>query len=161
MMVTGAAFYFFSDEGDLILVACFLVFTVFSFVIAPISLHPCSIKPARFLFGTIVMIFFMLTFINVFEIYAFANLHDTTWGNRPSRKKRSSMRDLTQKNEFKSFRFRVLFWWLLANTVVAYTVVQFSRAGQHNFLLVLTEIIAGFHAVRFMFSLSDRMLHCC
>ena len=39
---------------------------------------------ARYTVGLIVYLFLMPTFINIMQIYAMCNLHDISWGNRPS-----------------------------------------------------------------------------
>ena len=61
----------------------FIIGTLLSYLL-PIVMHINEIRLCRFLFGSLTMLYLTPTFINVFVIYAIANLHDISWGNRPS-----------------------------------------------------------------------------
>jgi cellulose synthase/poly-beta-1,6-N-acetylglucosamine synthase-like glycosyltransferase len=56
-----------------------------------VFLIPIVLRPFDFLsnfkaytIGLVAYLFMMPTFINVMQIYAMCNLHDISWGNRPS-----------------------------------------------------------------------------
>ena len=82
--VLGSFYHFFINNEEVSMtVFFFLVGTVLSYVL-PLILHMHELKFCRFLFGSLTMMFLTPTFINVFVIYAISNLHDISWGNRPS-----------------------------------------------------------------------------
>lgn len=63
----------------------------------------------------------MPTFINVMQIYSMANLHDISWGNRPSANTgvESVTYDKEQQNklreDYKMYRAFVFISWILSN----------------------------------------------
>ena len=57
-----------------------------SVFLIPIILRPLDFlsNVRNYIFGLISYLWMMPTFINVMQIYAMCNLHDISWGNRPS-----------------------------------------------------------------------------
>ena len=137
----------------------FVASTLVSFVF-PIFMHIGNIRLFRFIFGSLAMTFLTPTFINVFVLYAIANLHDISWGNRP-KNAGISAKEQDHKDKFEIFRFKVLFWWLLANIAFAYCVIQISSTGQHGFILVFSGFVAAVLWLRLLFALLNRLLSCC
>jgi chitin synthase len=67
----------------------FLVFsgTIMCLVfVIPMILRPLDFlsNMRNYLMGLLSYLFMMPTFINIMQIYAMCNLHDISWGNRPS-----------------------------------------------------------------------------
>jgi cellulose synthase/poly-beta-1,6-N-acetylglucosamine synthase-like glycosyltransferase len=54
--------------------------------LVPIILRPLDflMKFQHYILGLLSYLFMMPTFINVMQIYAMCNLHDISWGNRPT-----------------------------------------------------------------------------
>lgn len=54
--------------------------------ILPILLRPLDFLKnfGHYMIGLLSYLFMMPTFINVMQIYAMSNLHDISWGNRPT-----------------------------------------------------------------------------
>ena len=136
----GSFYYFFVNNEEVDWMAfIFLVSTLVSMVF-PIMLHLNNIRLCRFVFGSLVMIFLSPTFINVFVLYAIANLHDISWGNRPKNADISAKQQ-DHKDKFEIFRFNVLVWWLLANSIFAFCVVEISTVAQDGFILIFGGLL--------------------
>ena len=138
----------------------FLVGTVLSYLL-PIILHIHEIKLCRFFFGSLTMMFLTPTFINVFVIYAIANLHDISWGTRPSQNAGLSKKQQDQKDRFEIFRSKVLILWLLFNAGFGYAIIYLSRRGQNNYILVLAIFVGIVLWLRLLFSLCNLIISCC
>jgi chitin synthase len=57
-----------------------------SVYIIPMILRPIDFLKnfKSYIMGMIVYIFMIPTFVNIMSIYSMCNLHDISWGNRPS-----------------------------------------------------------------------------
>ena len=75
----GTGNYYFST-----LVLCGTIMMA-SFVV-PFLLRPLDVVEnfMKYVVGLVSYLFMMPTFTNVMQIYAFCNLHDISWGNRPT-----------------------------------------------------------------------------
>ena len=64
--------------------------------------------------------------MNVLQIYSICNLHDVSWGNRPSVNQGTNMlshhaeKQAKLKENYKVFRGHFLIFWILANYVFAF-----------------------------------------
>ena len=104
MTVVGSFYHFFvNNEGISMTAFFFIIGTLLSYLL-PIVMHINEIRLCRFLFGSLTMLYLTPTFINVFVIYAIANLHDISWGNRPSQNAGLSKQEQDQKDKFEIFR---------------------------------------------------------
>ena len=82
--MSGSLLYFYHNHEDESLLSLFLIAGILFSFMFPVVLHFFDIRFCRFIWGAIWLLFMTPTFINVFVIYAIANLHDISWGNRPS-----------------------------------------------------------------------------
>ena len=90
------------------------------------------------------------TLINVFVIYAIANLHDVSWGNRPSSFEDITLEQRVRIENFEIFRSKFLIAWLCYNVGFAYVFIYMSRNTQHNYIFVLAYFIAVVLVIRFV-----------
>ena len=123
-------------------------------------MHINEIRLCRFMFGMLTMLYLAPTFINVFVIYAIANLHDISWGNRPSQSSAVSKEKHEQKEAYEIFRSKVLIFWVLFNTLFAYAIVYVSRGGHNDYLLLVAVFVAAVLWLRLLFALLNRFLSC-
>ena len=96
-----------------------------------VFLIPMILRPLDFLgnvrnyiLGLFSYLFMMPTFINIMQIYAMCNLHDISWGNRPTGQEQgtnavtSNLKKQEElKQEYQLFRAYFLYFWLIANAV--------------------------------------------
>jgi len=134
-----------------LITAVTVVVTLGSYIV-PLLMNIFSLMSNIFgvFFGLISYIVMTPTYVNTFVIFAFANLHDVTWGNRqtiedPNEKKKREK----QEDEYKSYRANVLMVWLLVNVLFAYALTHItSSSGQAAFLLALSAWVAIILVVR-------------
>jgi hypothetical protein len=87
-------------------------------------------------------------------MYANANVHDCTWGNRPDTMSRAEQ---AKENDFKAYRTKWLVIWTLCNTLFGYFLNALDREGGDIYFLCLLFI--GFVILFFRFVGS--MLYLC
>ena len=72
----------------------------------------------------------MPMFTNVFQIYAMCNMHDVSWGNRPSSTGTEAFtgdrnNQAKLEGDYKVFRTNFVLFWLIANIVYYIMIMQF------------------------------------
>lgn len=104
---------------------------------------PMLFRPVDFLsnlggycVGLLAYILLIPMFINVFSIYAFSNLHDVSWGNRPTTSGTgteafSASKIIQQKTEhnYEEYRANILFIWICCNGAYFFIVLKLSGSG--------------------------------
>lgn len=73
-------------------------------------------------------------FTNVFQIYSMCNLHDVSWGNRPTSTGQEAFSDAKKEQEkaegdYKVFRTNFVMFWLAANIGYYILIVELVQAG--------------------------------
>ena len=124
----------------------YLVFA--GIIMLSIYLVPFVMRPIDFLgniggytVGLIAYILLVPMYINVFSIYSFSNLHDVSWGNRPSTTGTGTeafsankiVQEMTQKN-YKEFRANVLFIWIICNAAYFYIVLSLGASADPSYV---------------------------
>ena len=91
---------------------------------------------AGYIVGLLAYILMIPMFVNVFSIYSFCNLHDVSWGNRPTTSgtgteafsASAAIQQKTQHN-FEEFRANVLFVWICMNGAYFYIVLRLTGSN--------------------------------
>lgn len=131
-----------------------LMMVYFLVILMPLLCNWNYIKPCTFLTGTLACIYFAPTYINIIPIYAISNLHDVTWGSRPTVSDKSlqsqfAQREKNQETMYKNYRSNFLVRWCICNIVVAKVTVDASR-NNHTWIIMT---MAGFLALLIFFKL--------
>jgi hypothetical protein len=96
------------------------------------------------------------SYVNIMVIFAMANMHDVTWGNRANVKTKFEIK--TEK-AFQYYRTKWLIMWTLSNVTFAYALNQLEKDGEtagenaKYFLGVITGITVILLIVRFFGSM--------
>jgi len=100
-MVVTSILYF-SEEVFASIAVIFFAAMVLSYLM-PLVLHITELRLCDFCKGVLSLLFLAPTYINLISIYAISNIHDVTWGSRPSSKdtKAHSQRDKQMGIEFR------------------------------------------------------------
>ena len=116
----------------------------------------------------------MPMFTNVFQIYAMCNLHDVSWGNRPTSTgteaftaNKSTQADL--EGDYKVFRTNFVLFWLIANIGYYIMILQFingeTQDGTIGYLEVFSLMLAAMVVFRVTFAaiyiLGWKCRYCC
>ena len=110
---------------------CFAGIVMLSMYILPMVMRPLDFLQnySKYMLGFTSYMLMMPIFTNVFQIYAMCNLHDVSWGNRPSstgQEAFSANKKAQQKseNDYKVFRTNFVFFWLLANLLYYILIIE-------------------------------------
>ena len=145
------------------------MFTVF---IMPMLLRPVDFlnNVQGYVVGVLTYILLLPTFTNIMQIYAMCNLHDISWGNRPTVAAGSSGTNAFAENEKKQallrkdyevFRVNFFCFWCIVNgayIVFIDSVVneQYTKVndGSFHFLEIVSVVFAGIVVYKVFFCLA-------
>ena len=111
-----------------------------------IYLVPFILRPIDFLenfkgytVGLISYLILIPMFANIFSIYSMANLHDISWGNRPTTGTTGTEAfsvDVNQQKvteiNYKAYRANFLFLWCCANGAYFVVILRLGQSGDPN-----------------------------
>lgn len=119
--------------------------------------------------GMITYVLLLPTFINIMQIYSMCNLHDISWGNRPSAAaaatgtnafSESAKKQAELKKSYEMFRVNFFVFWVVLNIVyvlfIGTAVASNSRTvnnGQWHFLEVFSVYLAGVVVYKVVFAI--------
>lgn len=129
LMVVCAFIYSF-DQSVLSQAVIFLCIWLLSYVL-PLVFNFSKLRVADFIKGAVYSIFLSPTYINIFTIFAISNIHDVSWGSRPSVTDKSAMAIEAEREQiYKDYRSKFLLIWVGINFAVGATITQLSRSGE-------------------------------
>ncbi|KAK8821328.1 hypothetical protein WA538_005954 [Blastocystis sp. DL] len=98
------------------------------------------------------------TFMNIFIIYSFCNVHDVTWGTRDSNLINNEAAQHNMEVSYKRFRSKLVVFWVAANFIYAggILMVWFGVYG-----VILTIIIGILFGYRFVGSIMYQVVKLC
>jgi hypothetical protein len=118
----------------------FSILTLSGTIMLSIYLIPIILRPVDFIFnfpqyciGLVSYLLLLPTFINVMQIYSMSNLHDISWGNRPSvtagtdALSANAAKQQQLKSNYMVFRVNFLTWWVVANAAFAITIENYAQ----------------------------------
>ena len=147
-------------------------------IMLSVYLVPMIIRPIDFLsnfrgyvIGLIAYLCLIPMFTNVFQIYAMSNLHDISWGNRPTTSTGteafSDKVKIQQKtsDDYKTFRANFLFLWLCGNGAYFLAVLAIGNSGSktvvNNGTMGVLEYFSLYLAGIVVFRVTFAVLHTC
>jgi len=102
---------------------------MFSVFVAPMYMRPKDFlfNIGKYISGFVIWFVMLPCYINIFSIYAFSNLHDISWGNRPAAADTSQMAQNAKKqakllDNYKVFRINTVAIWLMCNLMYVIVV---------------------------------------
>ena len=140
-----------------------------SIYIVPMILRPIDFLEnfKGYIVGLIAYLLLIPMFANIFSIYSMCNLHDISWGNRPTTDTGGTeafSSSLTTQKEtemnYKAYRANFLFLWFCANGAYFVTMLTIGESGSDtdvndgSFTILdgFSIYLAGIVVFRFTFS---------
>jgi len=125
--------------------------------IVPLVFNFNRLKIFDFVKGSIYAIFLAPTYVNILTIFAISNIHDVSWGSRPSGGDGAKLAIAARTERIKgiiyrNFRSNFLIIWLLINIAIGYVIVYLSRHDREYIILILGAILAFIILVKLFFS---------
>lgn len=112
----------------------------------------------------ITYIFMIPTFVNVFQVYSMCNLHDISWGNRPTQGVETvaigSQNQEVIKQDYMVFRAYFFYFWIICNFL--FSIITISLIGGNvttlndnalTFTFCFTLFMAGLTVFKLFFAL--------
>ena len=100
----------------------------------------------------------MNKYINLFTIFAISNIHDVSWGSRPSAaNEKFNKVEVVKTIKYKNYRSNCLVIWLILNTFVGYLLVYLSRNGQYYFMLAIGGFLMVVMMLKLLFAVCYRL----
>lgn len=93
---------------------------------------------SNFILGAIYATYLSPTYINILTIYAIANIHDVSWGSRPT--EHNALLQAVERRKtsmYKNFRANFLIFWLIINVAVGAAIVYLAREGDVDIIFYL------------------------
>ena len=114
------------------------LFTYILSYFVPLLMNITKLRIVDFVKGVVYSIYMTPTYINIFTIFAISNIHDISWGSRPSNIQDTSSKAMEKQKGiiYRNFRSNFLIMWLLWNVSVGFIIVYISRNGQVMIMLV-------------------------
>jgi len=78
------------------------------------------------------------TYVNIFTIYAISNIHDVTWGSRPS-VDNEAFKNVEKKKMilYKDYRSRFLVFWTIVNIIVGNGLIYLWESGRVSIIFYI------------------------
>jgi len=131
-----------------------LILILLTSYILPIILNFTKLRFCDFVKGIAYSIFLSPTYVNVFTIYAISNIHDVSWGSRPSRTDNLMKASENKKKVlYENFRSNFLVIWIAVNLFVGWIITQFARSGNKEFIFYLGFGLSIVVAIKIVFAL--------
>lgn len=111
-----------------------------------------KLKCCDFCKGTVYAIYLSPTYVNIFTIYSIANIHDVTWGSRPTTQD-NALKDVELKKDmiYKNYRAKFLIFWALLNIFAGSVLIYLFDNGnvQLIFYIGIFLVIVMFFRILF------------
>ena len=117
----------------------FSLLTLSGVIMLSVYLVPILLRPIDFIFnfqqyviGLVSYLLLLPTFINVMQIYSMSNLHDISWGNRPSvtagtnALSANANKQQQLKSNYMVFRVNFLTFWIVSNAAFAIVIENYA-----------------------------------
>jgi cellulose synthase/poly-beta-1,6-N-acetylglucosamine synthase-like glycosyltransferase len=146
LMVANCIIFVF--DGALISWSVLFVSIMLISFILPLVINISSLRICDFLKGWVYVIYLSPTYVNLFTIYAISNIHDVTWGSRPTEDSKANLFKEVEKKKgilYRDYRSLFLVFWCVCNLAVGYTLVDLYISGKGNIIfyigLFLTSVL--------------------
>lgn len=104
--------------------------------------------------GVVYAIYLSPTYVNIFTIYSISNIHDVTWGSRPSIEDQS-LKAVEKKKEliYKDYRSKFLIFWTLVNIFVGSGMIYLFDNGKVQIILYIGAFLVIVMFFRILFAI--------
>ena len=142
IMISSGIWFLATGGGTDHLTTLFFCIVAASYLI-PLILNIKRINFCYFFQGLVSIILLTPTYVNIFSIYAICNIHDVTWGSRPTVvstevKQANAKRDV----DYKFYRSNILIFWVICNWSISSLLVFLDRRGFAEILFGISIVIA-------------------
>lgn len=158
LVMVACSIYFILTESFGISLA-FIAFGAFLlFYLVPLIFNVRHLRVCDFVKGVAYATYLSPTYVNIFTIYAISNIHDVSWGNRPTNVKQVFQKVENKKGIlYRNYRAKFLAFWAIINFAVGYGNMVLWRFDYGQVLLYIGAFIVAVS----LFKLVLSILHKC
>lgn len=128
LIIAGSIIFAFNSTFDSLGVIFLFIFLL-SYII-PFVLNITRLRMFDFVKGVLYATYLGPTYANIMTIYSICNIHDVSWGNRPTQQNAIFAKIENKKGIlYRDYRANFLIIWALINIAVAAGLVNLSRRG--------------------------------
>ena len=98
------------------------------------------------------------TFMNIFIIYSFCNVHDVTWGTRDSNLINNEAAQHNMEVSYKRFRSKLVIFWIAGNFIYAGGILMVWEEDELKSSSMLLPCMELFSLLSLVFSLDIVLL---
>jgi len=130
-VLMGVATIMYAFEDDVAFFVLILGAVWISTYILPLLVNLQRLRFVDFVKGILYTFYLSPTYVNIFTIFAIGNIHDVSWGSRPSTMDATQIAAASKKDVmYKNFRSNFLIIWIVINTSIAIAITELSRNGE-------------------------------
>lgn len=155
LMVVNSIFYSLGEDIRSFSVLFLIIFLISYLFPLAVNIH--NLKASDFIKGIIYVTYLSPTYVNIFTIYSISNIHDVTWGSRPTTEGNAVERNTEKKKDglYKDFRSKFLIFWCIVNILIGFCIITLFRSGK----LELIFYFAVFLLVVMLFKIFASTIH--
>jgi chitin synthase len=158
LMVVASVFYALDGTTNLFSIVFIGIF-IASYIV-PLLLNLNNLKIADFLKGAVYGVYMSPTYVNIFTIFAISNIHDVSWGSRPTTQDVRVKAAASRKDEmYKDFRANFLIVWLIINIAIGTVVTTTARGDNEYILLGIGIFLASVLFIKLILALLYVLMH--
>lgn len=144
VMVASSTSYALKEDIQSISVISFIAFLL-SYLL-PLMFNIRKLAFCDFLKGLVYVTYLSPTYVNIFTIYSISNIHDVTWGSRPTTDDSNATEKKTEKLKnllYKNFRAQFMIFWAIMNLAVGYGIIYLNQNNEAELLLYFAVFLLG------------------
>lgn len=104
--------------------------------------------------GIVYAIYLSPTYVNIFTIYSISNIHDVTWGSRPSVQDQTLKAVEIKKDLiYKDYRSKFLIFWALINIFAGSALIYLFDNGQVQIIFYIGAFLVTVMFFRILFAI--------
>ena len=132
----------------------FLIVLLGSYIL-PLVMNVSNLKFCDFVKGICYSVFLSPTYINIFTTFAISNIHDVSWGSRPTGGDQQMKAAENKKEEdYKNFRSNFLGIWIWVNIFTGFIVSELGKEGESTVIFYIGICLAAVLATKIILSLT-------
>ena len=126
----------------------------------PLFVNVKKLKFWAFVKGLVYVTYLSPTYINIFTIFSISNIHDVTWGSRPTGESSRTAIETEKKKQilYKDFRSQFLVFWCFINGVVGYGISYLYESNNNYIVFYIAMFLVGVNVFKILLSLMHMMV---
>ena len=116
----------------------------------PLFINIKKLMFCAFVKGIFYLTYLSATYINIFTIFSILNIHDVSWGSRPTGESNKMLYETERKKQvlYRDFRAQFLMFWLVVNAIVGFGISQIYISKYNYVLFYIALFLVGVNSIK-------------